>query len=119
IAFLIYASAPVGRIFVLAAPFFALGGLVMPAVQAQVTHKVGPGEQGRLQGALAAVTSLCGLVTPILYTQVFAFAIGPGRGVLPAGSHIYLAAAFLALGAVLAGRYLHLQQRARMAAESN
>ncbi len=117
IAFLIYASAPVGRLFVLAAPFFALGGLVTPSVQAQVTHKVAPEEQGRLQGALAAVTNLCGLFTPILYTQVFAFAIGPGHGVLPPGAHIYLAAAFLALGALLAGRYLH-QQRARMAAQT-
>jgi DHA1 family tetracycline resistance protein-like MFS transporter len=106
IAFLIYASAPAGFVFVLAAPFFALGGLVTPSVQSQVTRKVGSEEQGRLQGALAAVTSLCGLFTPILYTQVFAFAIGPGRGLLPVGAHIYLAAAFLALGAVLAGRYL-------------
>ena len=82
-----------------------------------MTHKVAPEEQGRLQGALAAVTNLCGLFTPILYTQVFAFAIGPGHGVLPPGSHIYLAAACLALGAVLSGRYLY-QQRARMAAET-
>jgi len=110
IAFLIYASAPVGHIFVLAAPFFALGGLVTPSVQAQVTTKVATQEQGRLQGALAALTSFCGLFTPLLYTEVFGFAIGGGRTVLPPGTHIYLAAAFLALGAVLAGRYLYRQR---------
>ena len=110
IAFLIYASAPVGHIFVLAAPFFALGGLVTPSVQAQVTTKVATQEQGRLQGALAALTSFCGLFTPLLYTEVFGFAIGSGRTLLPPGTHIYLAAAFLAMGAVLAGRYLYRQR---------
>jgi DHA1 family tetracycline resistance protein-like MFS transporter len=111
VAFLIYASAPMGTVFVLAAPFFALGSLVTPSVQAQVTRKVAETEQGRLQGALGAMTSLAGLIAPILYTQIFALAIGAGRGFLPAGSHMYLAATFLALGAVLALRYLNQQRR--------
>jgi MFS transporter, DHA1 family, tetracycline resistance protein len=104
VAFLIYASAPVGTVFVLAAPFFALGTLVTPSVQAQITRKVAQTEQGRLQGSLAAMTSLAGLFTPLLFTQLFAFAIGPARGLLPSGSHMYLAACFLALGAILALR---------------
>src|SRR4029453_16594373 len=54
IAFLIYASAPLGAVFVLAAPFFALGTLVTPSVQAQITRLVTESEQGRLQGSLAA-----------------------------------------------------------------
>lgn len=110
IAFLIYASAPVGAVFVLAAPFFALGGVVTPSIQAQVTTKVTTQEQGRLQGALAAITSFCGLFTPLLYTEVFGFAIGSGRPALPPGTHIYLADAFLAAGALLAARYLYRQR---------
>jgi DHA1 family tetracycline resistance protein-like MFS transporter len=113
VAFLIYGAAPAGRAFVFGAPFFALGGLVTPSIQAQITRKVAPDEQGRLQGALGAATSLCGLFTPLLYTQVFAFAIGAGRTWLPAGAHIYLAAMFLALGATLAARYLYLQWSAQ------
>jgi DHA1 family tetracycline resistance protein-like MFS transporter len=113
VAFLIYASAPVGRIFVLAAPFFALGSFVTPSVLAQVTRCVASDEQGRLQGALAAVASLCGLFTPILYTQIFGFAIAPGHDLLPEGAHMYVAAAFLAAGALLSARYIR-QQRAGM-----
>jgi DHA1 family tetracycline resistance protein-like MFS transporter len=116
VAFVIYASAPVGRIFVLAAPFFALGGFVTPAVLAQVTRCVASDEQGRLQGALAAVASLCGLFTPLLYTQIFGFAIGPGHDLLPEGAHMYVAAAFLAAGALLSARYIR-QQRAAMVVE--
>lgn len=117
VAFLIYASAPVGAVFVLAAPFFALGGMVTPSIQAQVTTKVATQEQGRLQGALAAITSFCGLFTPLLYTQLFGFAIGSGRQMLPPGTHIYLADAFLAAGAVLAARYLY-RRRAFMVTEA-
>jgi len=116
IAFLIYASAPIGAVFVLAAPFFSLGGLVTPSLQAQVTTKVAAQEQGRLQGALAAITGFCGLFTPLLYTDVFGFAIGTGRSTLPPGAHIYLADAFLAAGALLAGRYLY-RRRARLVTE--
>ena len=118
VAFLIYASAPSGAVFVLAAPFFAMGSLVTPSVQAQVTGKVAANEQGRLQGSLAAITSLCGLVAPILYTQIFAFAIGAGRDRLPAGSHMYLAAIFLAIGAILALSYMSRQRANATAAPS-
>lgn len=105
-AFTIYATAPVGRIFVLGAPLFALGGMVTPSIQAQLSRIVAVEEQGRLQGSFATLTSLCGLFTPILYTQVFGFAVGPGRGVMPAGTHIFLATAFLVVGAGLARRHL-------------
>jgi MFS transporter, DHA1 family, tetracycline resistance protein len=79
---------------------------VTPAVLAQVTRCVASDEQGRLQGALAAVASLCGLFTPILYTQIFGLAIGSGQNRLPEGAHMYVAAAFLAAGALLSARYI-------------
>ena len=105
VAFLIYATAPLPQMFIFGAPFFAFGTLVTPSVQAQITRLVAHNHQGRLQGALAAMTSMCGLVTPLVYTQVFAFSIGPGRGWLPPSSHMYLAASVLALGAILSLRY--------------
>jgi hypothetical protein len=62
------------------------------------------------------VASLCGLFTPLLYTQIFGFAIGPGHDLLPEGAHMYVAAAFLAAGALLSARYIR-QQRAAMVVE--
>ena len=105
IAFLVYATAPVPGMFVLGAPFFAFGTLVTPSVQAQITRLVAHDHQGRLQGALAAMTSLCGLVTPLVYTQIFALSIGEARSWLPPSAHMYLAATVLALGAILSMRY--------------
>ena len=106
IAFLIYATAPAAVFFVIGAPFFAFTGLITPAMQAQLTRRVEKDEQGRLQGSIAALTSLLGLFTPLVYTEVFAFAIGPGKSLLPPGAHMYLAASFLMAGALMAWRFL-------------
>ncbi len=107
IGFVIYASAPVGWMFPFGMPFYALAGLVGPAVQSQLTRKVGATEQGRLQGSVAGLTALTGLFAPIVFTQTFAYATtGAGRGVVPPGLHLYVGAAVLAVGAVLAARLM-------------
>jgi DHA1 family tetracycline resistance protein-like MFS transporter len=103
IGFLIYATAPNGLVFPLGMPFYALAGLVGPAVQSRLTRLTARTEQGRLQGTNASLASLAQMFAPLMFTQVFAWAIRPGS-TAPPGVHIYLAAAILALGAVLAAR---------------
>jgi DHA1 family tetracycline resistance protein-like MFS transporter len=102
VGFLIYATAPVGLLFPIGLPFYAMAGLVGPAVQSQLTRKVLPTEQGRLQGAVSGLTALTGLFAPIMFTQIFAYATGPGKGVVPPGLHLYVGAAVLMIGAALA-----------------
>jgi DHA1 family tetracycline resistance protein-like MFS transporter len=80
--------------------------LVTPAVQSQLTQRVPRDQQGRLQGTIAGIQSMAALVAPIMFTQLFAFAVGPGRGHVPPGLHLYVGAAILAVGAVLACRYM-------------
>lgn len=110
IGFVIYASAPVGWMFPIGMPFYALAGLVGPAVQSQLTRKVAATEQGRLQGSVAGLTALTGLFAPILFTQIFAFATtGAGAGVAPPGLHLYVGAAVLALGALMAARLMRTE----------
>ena len=110
IGFCIYASAPAGQWFPIGLPFYALAGLVGPALQSQMSRQVPQSEQGRLQGTMACLTSLTGLVAPIMFTQAFSFAVGPGKGHFPAGLHMYLGAAILATGAVLAARNMRVAQ---------
>lgn len=104
IGFTIFASAPSGFLFPLGMPFYALTGLITPSVQSQLTQRVPRDQQGRLQGTVAGVQSMAALFAPIMFTQIFAFAVGPGRGQVPAGLHLYVGAAILAGGAFLAWR---------------
>ncbi len=107
IGFLIYASAPTGLLFPLGMPFYALAGLVGPAVQSQMTRQIAPTEQGRLQGTIAGLASLCGLFAPIMFTQVFGFATEHARGgLVPPGLHLYLGAAILLGGAGMAAAFM-------------
>lgn len=78
----------------------ALGGLANPAIQGLISRQVGETEQGRVQGAIASLNSLVGVVGPILATTVFAFGL----------SHSAPGAAFL-MGAILSviGTLLILQ----------
>ncbi len=102
--FLIFATVPIGILFPIGTPFYAMAGLVGPAVQSQMTRKVGPTEQGRLQGAVAGLSSLTGMAAALIFTHVFAFASAKGHEAWPQGLHLYLAAAVLLTGAVLAAR---------------
>jgi DHA1 family tetracycline resistance protein-like MFS transporter len=104
LGFVIFASTPIGALFPAGTPFYALAGLVGPAVQSQMTRMVAPNEQGRLQGAVAALSSLAGMVAVLAFTQLFAFASAPGHESVPQGLHLYVAVAVLLTGAILAWR---------------
>ena len=53
------------------APLFALGGVAMPALQSMLTSRVSDEQQGQLQGVLASLMSLAGIVGPVLTTALF------------------------------------------------
>ena len=53
-------------------PFYAAGNVGMPALQDAMSRTVGPDRQGELQGALASLTSLAGVIGPLLATATFA-----------------------------------------------
>ncbi|UXI70615.1 TCR/Tet family MFS transporter [Tahibacter amnicola] len=96
--------AATGWIALFAIPFLALWGFVNPATQALVTRQVDPHEQGRLQGALASLVSLAGVIGPELYTQTFAWGIGKDNSWHLPGAAFLLAALLLGIGAVIAHR---------------
>jgi len=52
-------------------PFFALGSLGMPALQALATRQVASHDQGRLQGVLSAAVSLASIAAPIAFSTIY------------------------------------------------
>ncbi len=85
--------APTGVWFWIANLPMALANIAGPALQAMMTAKVDPDEQGRLQGAMGGIGSLTGLFGPIAFTQVFALVVAAGRDPAWSGVTILLGAA--------------------------
>src|SRR5207302_97192 len=73
---LLLGLAPTAPLFLAGIPVWSLFGLATPSLQAIASRSVEPTAQGQLQGALASLRSVATLITPILYTQTFAAAIG-------------------------------------------
>jgi DHA1 family tetracycline resistance protein-like MFS transporter len=100
--FAIMGLAPTGPVFWLGIPVMAIWGLVNPSAQALMSRRIGPQQQGELQGANASLMGVANMIGPGLFTQTFAFAIGPAKdwGV-PGAAHL-LAAALLAVAIAVA-----------------
>jgi len=83
-----------------------LFGLAYPSLQGMMSRRVGPEEQGQLQGALGSLAGIAAIIAPGMFTQVFASAIRPGGlggGALP-GAPFLLAGLLLVVGMVVAQR---------------
>lgn len=75
IAFILYGLASKGWMMY-AIPFFgAFGALAQPSAQGIISQSVGANEQGSIQGALASLNSLTGVIGPLIATNVFSYFI--------------------------------------------
>lgn len=118
VAFSIYGFAPLAAIFLCGIPFGALGNLYAPAAQSLMTQRIDPSRQGQLQGALASIMGLTGMIAPLLFTGAFSYGISPGGPHIP-GLGFFIAALFTAIAMVLALFVTAgLQKRAEVAAPS-
>jgi DHA1 family tetracycline resistance protein-like MFS transporter len=92
-----------------AIPFIALWGVAGPAMQSLMSQRVDASSQGKLQGAVNSLRAVTGMVGPILFTQVFSWAIEEKARVHLPGAPYYLAGVLLlsALGVavVVTGRH--------------
>ena len=104
VGFAIYGLAETGTMFLAGLPIMALWGLASPSAQALMTRRVGPMDQGLLQGANGSIMAIANLIGPGLFTQTFALFIGPEAGWHLPGAPFLLAALLLALAAALAWR---------------
>jgi DHA1 family tetracycline resistance protein-like MFS transporter len=102
VGFFIYGVATTGSRFLMAIPVLALWGLYGPSAQGLMTQRVKPTEHGQLQGALASVVGMTGLVGPGLFTMTFARSIDPSRGWHLPGAAFGLASLLVFSGMTLA-----------------
>jgi len=100
----VYGLATSGWMFMAGTPVMALWGLYGPAAQGIMTRRVSHSEQGQLQGALASVVGVTGLLGPGLYTVTLATFISARRHVQIAGAPFLLAALLLMTAAVIGYR---------------
>jgi DHA1 family tetracycline resistance protein-like MFS transporter len=100
--FAIYGLAPTETLFWAAVPVFALIGFYGPAMNAIMTRRVAPSEQGQLQGANGSVAGIAGVVGPGLFTEVFARFIAPGRSPELVGAPFVLASLLMLVAIALA-----------------
>ncbi|MEI7928724.1 MAG: TCR/Tet family MFS transporter [Verrucomicrobiales bacterium] len=82
----------------------SLAGIGSPATQSMISQAVPADEQGAVQGALNSITSIAGVLAPLIWTAMFSWAIAPERSVQIPGLPFYGAAAVSLLAAVLAWR---------------
>jgi len=104
VGFAIYGLASKGWIYCLGIPIMAFWGLAGPAMQALMTRRVSLSEQGQLQGAIASLAGIAGLVGPSLFTQTFALFIGAQADWHLPGAPFLLASLLLLLGTTIAWR---------------
>jgi MFS transporter, DHA1 family, tetracycline resistance protein len=102
IGFALFALAPSTAIFLIGIPFLSLWGLGSPPMQSLMSKRVGPSEQGQLQGALMSLFGVAGMIAPLVFTQIFARAIAPNRAIQLPGAPYWLAAALLGGSLMLA-----------------
>lgn len=99
----LFALAPNTAIFLIGCPLISLWGLAGPSMQSLMSRRVGPSEQGQLQGALTSLFGVAGMAAPLIFTSLFAFAIARQRAVQVPGAPYWLASMLL-IGSLLLAR---------------
>jgi MFS transporter, DHA1 family, tetracycline resistance protein len=103
-AFAIYAFAASGAVFLIGIPVMALWGFANPATLGLMSRRVGPHEQGQVQGANGSIAGIANMIGPGVFTQVFAIAIAPGQSWHLPGAPFALAAVMLLVAIAIASR---------------
>jgi DHA1 family tetracycline resistance protein-like MFS transporter len=102
-----YGFAPTGWLYLLGIPLFAMVNFLTPGLQALMTRRLAPHQQGQLQGANQSLQGIAAVVGPIIFGLVFAWSVREDSVVHAPGLAIHLAAGMLAGAFLLALRTAH------------
>ena len=115
--FFCYGLASTGWAYLAAAPVFALVNFLQPGLQGLMTRRVGPQEQGRLQGANQSLQGIASILGPIVFNATFAWAVETDPVYHLPGLPIFIASTLLAAAFLLALRVGHAPAMAAAPAE--
>lgn len=104
VGFALYGIAATVPVFWIGAALYAPAGFFNPSLLGLISQRVGPSEQGQVQGANSSIMGIAGMLGPGLFTSVFAWSIGAGAGWHMPGLPFLIASAMFALAGVLAWR---------------
>jgi DHA1 family tetracycline resistance protein-like MFS transporter len=104
LGFALYALAPSGYWFWAMMPVASLWGVATPAAQAMLTHAVDPREQGRLQGAIASLSSIAGILGALVFPSILVAVADSRRHDVIAGATFWVASLVVGIGGLLAWR---------------
>ncbi|NQW28746.1 MAG: TCR/Tet family MFS transporter [Flammeovirgaceae bacterium] len=85
---------------------YAMGGLAGPTMQALMSTKVNPDEQGELQGGLTSLMSITSIIGPPLMTTIFAYFTSDDAPFYFPGSPFILGTILCGIGFIFAIRTL-------------
>lgn len=96
LSFAILAVVASGAVALAFIPLASVGGLVVPALRAELSDRVDASAQGELQGALASVRGAVMIAAPLAFAAIFAGFTGPGAALWWPGAPFALAAVLMA-----------------------
>ncbi len=118
LGFTAYGLAGTGAALMASIPVFGLMFFTGPPLQGLMARRVAPNEYGLLQGANASLMGITGIIGPTLFTQVFAYFIGPSAPFSLPGASFFCGALLFLLALALAWRVAHPLTVAATAAPS-
>jgi MFS transporter, DHA1 family, tetracycline resistance protein len=104
IAMTIAGLANQGWIYMCCIPFAAASNLLQAGLMALMTDRVGPTEQGRLQGANQSLQGVTSVIGPLLYGGTFAWAVHNDATLHQPGLPVLIAAGLLATALAVGAR---------------
>jgi MFS transporter, DHA1 family, tetracycline resistance protein len=104
VAFLFYGLAPEGWMLYVILFFGSLGGIGGPATQGMISRSVEANEQGAVQGSLSSLTSLTGILGPLIATAAFGYFTSPKAPVQIPGIAFFIGCAFIVIALLVALR---------------
>ncbi|QBX99860.1 MFS transporter [Rhodophyticola sp. CCM32] len=93
-----YGLASAGWMIWVLLPISALGAIVAPAMQALMSRRAGPDQQGELQGVLASLGALSMIISPLVMTQAFFWFTRAGADPALPGAPFLLSAVLMLAG---------------------